>query len=49
MKRRSLVGHSPDFIEALCMFEIFDVKESDTEVPEFLSKHIRSIRTFDFS
>ena len=49
MKRRSLVGHSPDFIEALCMFEIFDVKESDTEVPEFLRKHVRSIRTFSFS
>lgn len=49
MKRRSLVGHSPDFIESLAMFEIFDVKETEAEVPDFLSKHIRRIRTFDFS
>ena len=49
MKKRSLVGHSPDFIEALVMFEIFDVKETETEIPDFLSKHIRRVRTFDYS
>lgn len=49
MKKRSLVGHSPDFIESLMMFEVFDVKDTDIEVPEFLSKHVRRIRTFDFS
>lgn len=49
MKKRSLVGHSPDFIEALVMFEIFDVKETDSEIPEFLSRHVRSIRTFSFN
>lgn len=46
MKKRSLVGHSPDFIESLVMFEIFNVKEVDTDVPDFLSRHIRTIRTF---
>lgn len=50
MKHKSLVGHSPDFIEALVMFEIFDIKDNDeTEVPDFLSPHVRSIRTFDFN
>lgn len=49
MKKRSLVGHSPDFIESLAMFEIFDVKETDVEIPDFLSKHIRRIRTFDLN
>lgn len=49
MKKRTLVGHSPDFIESLAMFEIFDVKETEVEIPDFLSRHIRSIRTFDFN
>lgn len=49
MKRRTIVGHSPDFIESLVMFEIFDVKETEAEVPDFLMKHVRRIRTFDFS
>ena len=49
MKRRTLVGHSPDFIESLIMFEIFDVKDTEVEVPDFLSGHVRRIRTFDFS
>jgi len=31
------------------MFEIFDVKDTETEIPDFLSKHVRRIRTFDFS
>jgi hypothetical protein len=50
MKKRSLVGHSPDFIEGLVMFEIFDVKdETETEVPDFLQGHVRRIRTFSFN
>jgi hypothetical protein len=49
MRKRSLVGHSPDFIESLIMFEIFDVKDTETEIPDFLSRHVRRIRTFDFS
>lgn len=49
MKKRSLVGHSPDFIEGLIMFEIFDVKETDIEVPSFLSGHIKHRRVFKFN
>lgn len=50
MKHKSLVGHSPDFIEALVMFEIFDIKDnSEAEVPDFLQSHVRSVRTFDFN
>lgn len=49
MKKRALVGHSPDFIEGLIMFEIFDVKETETEIPEFLSRRVRTIRTFDLN
>ena len=49
MKKRALVGHSPDFIEGLIMFEIFDVKETDTEIPEFLTRHIRHRRIFTFN
>lgn len=46
MKHKTIVGHSPDFVDALMMFEIFGIKEVDTEIPAFLSGHIRSIRTF---
>ena len=49
MKSKLLVGHSPDFIEALLMFEIFGLKNVETEIPIFLSNHIKSIRTFDFN
>lgn len=50
MKHRSLAGHSPDFIEALVMFEIFNIKDSDdVEIPSFLSSHVRSVRTFDMN
>ena len=49
MKHKSLVGHSPDFIEALMMFEIFELKGAEVEVPSFLEGHIASIRTFDFN
>jgi hypothetical protein len=50
MKNKALVGHSPDFIEALMMFEIFEIKDTgEVEIPEFLSPHVRSVRTFDFN
>ena len=49
MKHKSLVGHSPDFIEALLMFEIFEVKGEDSEIPSFLGSHIANVRTFDFA
>lgn len=47
MKNKSLVGHSPDFIESLMMFEIFDIDGPDTEIPSFLTGHIQSVRTFE--
>lgn len=50
MKNKALVGHSPDFIESLMMFEIFDIKGSEeTEIPDFLNRHIQRVRTFDLS
>lgn len=49
MKKRSLVGHSPDFIEGLVMFEIFDVKDTEVKVPAFLNGHIKHRRVFTFS
>ena len=35
MKHKSLVGHSPDFFEALFMREIFDIKKTQAVVPEW--------------
>lgn len=49
MKHKALVGHSPDFIEALLMFEIFNVKNKSMEIPNFLRSRIRHRRTFTFS
>lgn len=50
MKHASVVGSSPDAIETMTMFEIFDIKDSgDAEVPDFIAKHARSVRTFDFN
>ena len=46
MKHRSIVGHSPDFFEALFMREIFDIKAKETEVPDFLRGHIRKMKTY---
>ena len=46
MKHRSVVGHSPDFFEALFMREIFDIKTTETEVPDFLRSHVRKMRTY---
>ena len=46
MKSKALVGHSPDFFEALFMREIFDIKHTQAEVPSWLQKKgkIRSVR-----
>ena len=50
MKRRNVVGHSPDFFEALIMREIFDLKAAETELPDFISRQrIRYTRTFNFA
>lgn len=50
MKQASIVGSSPDAIETLIMFEIFNIEnEYEPEVPDFLSSHVRSVRTFDFN
>lgn len=46
MKHRTIVGHSPDFFEALFMREIFELKSKETEVPDFLRGHIRKMRTY---
>jgi hypothetical protein len=48
MKHKSLVGHSPDFIEALMMFEVFSIKNEQVEIPSFLSSHVRHRRVFAF-
>lgn len=48
MKHRTIVGHSPDFFEALLMREIFDLKAEETVIPSFLQGHIRRIQTFGF-
>jgi hypothetical protein len=48
MKHKSLVGHSPDFIEALMMFEVFNIKNEQVEIPSFLSSHVRHRRVFAF-
>ena len=47
MKSKFLVGHSPDFIESLMMFEILDIDGEEAEVPSFLTNYIKSVRTFD--
>lgn len=49
MKSKLLVGHSPDFIEALMMFEIFGLKSTETEIPFFLNDKVISVRTFNFA
>ena len=48
MKNKTVVGHSPDFFEALFMREIFDVKHPQATVPSWLQKRggIRSVRKF---
>ena len=46
MKSKALVGHSPDFFEALFMREIFDIKHTQAVIPNWLmnKNRIRSIR-----
>ena len=48
MKNKAVVGHSPDFFEALFMREIFDIKHTQAVVPSWLQKRsgIRSVRKF---
>lgn len=46
MKNKAIVGHSPDFFEALFMREIFDIKHTQAVIPKWLNKsnRIRSVR-----
>jgi hypothetical protein len=46
MKNKSVVGHSPDFFEALFMREIFDIKHTQAVVPNWLKSRgrVRSVR-----
>lgn len=50
MKHKSVVGHSPDFFEALFMREIFEVKHSQMAIPSWLQPSgksgFRSVRKF---
>lgn len=41
MKNKSVVGHSPDFFEALFMREIFDLKHVQAVVPKWLNNNSR--------
>lgn len=36
MKNKAIVGHSPDFFEALFMREIFDIKHTQAVIPKWL-------------
>ena len=38
MKNKAVVGHSPDFFEALFMREIFDIKHTQAVIPTWLKK-----------
>ena len=51
MKSRYLVGHSPDFFEALFMREIFDIKHTQAVIPGWLQGRngIRSVRKIGFT
>lgn len=46
MKNKAVVGHSPDFFEALFMREIFEIKNRQAVVPSWLQKsnRIKSVR-----
>ena len=46
MKNKAIVGHSPDFFEALFMREIFDIKHTQAVIPTWLKKgkKIRGVR-----
>lgn len=50
MKQKSVVGHSPDFIESLMMFEKLQMEnDTEIEIPSFLNSHVLKKRTFTFS
>ena len=42
MKNAALVGHSPDFIEALFERMIFEIKKKSVELPKWLAKKDRN-------
>lgn len=49
MKNKAIVGHSPDFFEALFMREIFDIKHTQAVIPKWLKgrngrSRIRTVR-----
>lgn len=46
MKNKAVVGHSPDFFEALFMREIFDIKHTQAVIPKWLKKNnrLRTVR-----
>ena len=46
MKSRNVVGHSPDFFEALFMREIFEVKSTSVTIPNFLKNKMVRHRSF---
>ena len=50
MKNKAVVGHSPDFFEALFMREVFDIKHTQAAVPSWLdkSRQVRGTRTLGF-
>lgn len=48
MKNAAVVGHSPDFIEALFERMIFDIKKSSIEVPSWLRKNTHNGRHIMF-
>lgn len=46
MKNKSVVGHSPDFFEALFMREIFDIKHTQAVIPSWAGRagRLRTVR-----
>ena len=45
MKNKSVVGHSPDFFEALFIREIFDIKTTSVNIPTWIRSEGRRFRT----
>ena len=50
MKNKAVVGHSPDFFEALFMREIFEIKHTQVAIPDWAKKQskFRSVRKLSF-
>lgn len=46
MKSKSLLGRSPDFMESLLMREIFEIKKSEVEIPQWLGRRGMRVRVF---